>query len=109
MEQSMIQLAEQFSPRPYGRYPEHGPDNGTRFRTDFLEPALRAGQSILIDLDGARGLGPSFLEEAFGGLVRAGFTPDRLRSLISIKSDNDPSYIAEIWAYVEDAGRLAVH
>jgi len=109
MQRELIRIATQFSSRPYGRYPEHGPDNGQRFREDFLLPALRAGHDVVVDLDGARGLGPSFLEEVFGGLVRAGFTRDEIARRVQLKSDNDPSYKDEVDGYLDEAAQRAVH
>lgn len=70
-----ISIADDFSQFPGGRYPSDGEFNGTRFRTDFLIPALnRCGSGVVVvSLDGVAGLGSSFLEEAFGGLVREGY------------------------------------
>jgi hypothetical protein len=109
MEMALLRVASAFSPRPYGRYPAHGPDNGERFRDEFLAPILRERVPTIVDLDGARGLGPSFLEEAFGGLVRLGFTPEDIRQFLLVKSDSDPSYIAEIQSYIDDAAKSARH
>lgn len=65
-----INIAEDFSSSPAGRFPEDGPFNGTTFRENFLVPALTRGGRVFIVLDGVSGFGSSFLEEAFGGLVR---------------------------------------
>ncbi len=65
-----ISIAKQFSPNPAGRYPEDGPFNGERFRQDFLIPALNDSDVVTVVLDGVSGFGSSFLEEAFGGLIR---------------------------------------
>ncbi len=100
----------QFSSRPYGRYPEHGPHNGQRFREEILLPALRANDDVIVvDLDGARGLGPSFLEEVFGGLIRAGFTREELAQRLRIKSDSDPSYLTEIQSYIDEEAQRSTH
>lgn len=100
-------LAQQFSRYPFGRFTTHGPASGERFRDEVLVPALRAGEAIEVSLDGAKGLGPSFLEEAFGGLVRAGFTPAEIERLISVRSVDDPSYLAEIRSYIAEAAAHA--
>jgi len=105
MSEEKIKVATEFGLFPYGRYPEHGQFNGERFRKEFLVRSLRDGNRLLVDLDGARGLQPSFLEEAFGGLVREGFSEAQLREQITIKSSDDPSYIEEIWSYVSDAAK----
>ena len=68
-----INIAEEFSSSPAGRFPEDGPFNGTLFRENILVPSLRnlkADDELRIVLDGVSGFGSSFLEEAFGGLVR---------------------------------------
>lgn len=98
-----IRLATDFNPFPFGRYPSHGDWSGERFREEILAPALKGGEDVQVDLDGARGLSPSFLEEAFGGLVRAGFSPEDLLRHLTIKSDRDPSFIATIRAYIQKA------
>lgn len=74
-----IRIAQDFTPFPGGRYPEDGDGNGTTFRENFLVPVLENGDSAEIVLDGARGYPSSFLEEAFGGLVRSGFAPDAIK------------------------------
>ena len=63
---------------------------------------MRAGNPVTIELDGVRGYGSSFLEEAFGGLVREGYKPSQLHSLLDIHSERS-SLIAEIWDYVDRA------
>ena len=74
----LIRIANDFSAVPGGRYPADGPGNGTTFRNDFLVPILEADETAEIVLDGARGYPSSFLEEAFGGLVREGYTPSKI-------------------------------
>ena len=53
-----------------------GPSSGEWFRNDVLAPALRDAirghEKLTVVLDGVAGYGTSFLEEAFGGLVRKG-------------------------------------
>ena len=72
-----IDIAKQFSAYPSGRVPKDGDNNGERFRNEILIPALndvidgKGGAAILVvDIDGCRTFGSSFLEEAFGGLAR---------------------------------------
>lgn len=98
-----IRLASDFNPFPFGRYPSHGDWNGQRFRDEWLIPALKSGDVLEVDLDGARGLSPSFLEEAFGGLVRSGFAAKDLLARLHIKSDRDPSFIDTINGYIREA------
>ncbi|MCH2164341.1 MAG: STAS-like domain-containing protein [Marinovum sp.] len=79
-----IKIVEDFHPYPAGRYPADGEGNGTSFREKFLVPALKEKREVIIDLDGAPGYPVSFLEEAFGGLVREGFSPEAIRQWIEV-------------------------
>ena len=103
----VIRLATEFSRFPFGRYRSQGGFSGEAFRDDVLLPLLRSGEHIVVDLDGTSGLSPSFLEEAFGGLVRAGFTPEDIIGRVTIASDEDPSYIDEVRGYVQEAAAAA--
>jgi hypothetical protein len=95
----MISIARDFSPSPAGRYRTDGPFPGQAFRDDILIPALKNFANITVDLDGTSGFGSSFLEEAFGGLVRNGFTESELKKKLHIKSSR-PSYEVRIWKYI---------
>lgn len=68
---TVINVASQFTRTPGGRYKTDGRFSGEEFREKILEPAYRSGaQEIVVNFDGVLGLSASFLEEAFGGLVR---------------------------------------
>jgi hypothetical protein len=97
----LISIARDFARSPSGRYRTDGPNSGERFREDFLYPELQKGP-VVVDLDGVLTLGSSFLDEAFGGLVREkGMTPAQLRSVLSIRSRLE-TYANRIWSYIED-------
>ncbi|MBJ2225721.1 STAS-like domain-containing protein [Pseudomonas carnis] len=64
-----INVVNDFSKKPYGRYPNEG-DCGQDFRQKLLVPALNAHQKVHVVLDGYNRYGRSFLDEAFGGLIR---------------------------------------
>lgn len=82
----IIDVSRDFSAFPSGRFPADGPFNGTRFREEILVPALRSGDVVRVKLDGVSGFGSSFLEEAFGGLVRVeGFSPSDLKARLEIE------------------------
>jgi len=50
------------------------------------------------------GYGSSFLEEAFGGLVRKnGFIASDLHKRLDVRSANDRSLVTEVWSYIDDA------
>lgn len=102
MSEQMISIAQQYSDTPAGRNIGDGPFTGERFRVEFLVPALRENQTVTVDLNGVLGFGSSFLEEAFGGLVRAGFTAKELKSKLKIISPIK-IYIDRIWKYIENA------
>lgn len=96
-----INISSDFSPYPWFRYRKHGGKySGEEFRDKFLIPALEKDSCVTIELDGTEGYGSSFLEEAFGGAVRAGhqLTPERLEFV-----STDASVIKEIWKYINDA------
>jgi hypothetical protein len=101
-----IVVAEQFSRSPAGRNLEDGPFSGERFREEFLVPALNQNDARFeVDLRGALTLGSSFLDEAFGGLVRVHrFAPRELKRRMDIHADLD-MYVSKVWGYVDEAGR----
>lgn len=81
-----ISLAKDFSPFPAGRTYEDGDFSGERFRVEFLVPALKAHPLVVVDLSGTLGIGVSFLEEAFEGLLET-FTFQELLTKLRIQSD----------------------
>lgn len=100
MTQPVVNVARDFSKYPAGRYLEDGPASGQFFRDKFLIPALKESKSLRIELDGTRGYGSSFLEEAFGGAVREGFAADIVKQTFVLISD-DQSLVEEIRDYIE--------
>jgi hypothetical protein len=103
MAQPVINVARDFSKYPAGRYLEDGPASGQFFRDKFLIPALKETRSLTIELDGTRGYGSSFLEEAFGGAVRAGFAPNTVKQTFRLISE-DQSLVEEIYDYIDHGG-----
>ncbi len=100
MERKVINIERDFARYPAGRFERTGPYSGEAFRKNHLIPALKEGYSeIIIEFDGARGLRSSFLEEAFGGLVREGFDANDLLKRIIIHSQ-DSSHEQEIRDYI---------
>ena len=69
-----IEIAKEFSSVPIGRYLTDSDHSGEAFREKLLLPrfkeAEKSGQLLQIDFTGMKCLSSSFLEEAFGGLVR---------------------------------------
>lgn len=89
-------------PFTHGRFLKDGPFNGELFRKRFLEGAMKDKSPVVVELDGTRGYGSSFLEEAFGGLVRIGFPKEQIRQLIQLRS-NRASLVQEILDYIDQA------
>lgn len=102
MNNAMISIATQFSRTPAGRYKADGPKSGEAFRENMLAPSLRKYDRVTVDLDGTLGFGSSFLEEAFGGLVRMGFSASELKKKLIIVSSLS-TYTNRIWQYITDA------
>ena len=98
---------------PGGRYRADGPHSGQAFRDDELVPALldEAGCArVTVVFDGVAGFGSSFLEEAFGGLVRERqLTREFLRRRLSITTSDDglKDYVLKAEEYIEKALKLA--
>jgi hypothetical protein len=99
-----ISIAKAFSRFPAGRFREDGPFSGEAFREDKLLPLLRKHSEVVVVLDGVEGYGSSFLEEAFGGLVREKyFTADELKKRLKIETQ-DEGWFAEVWSDIEQPG-----
>lgn len=79
-----ITVVKDFNKKPYGRYPEDGDGCGQYFREKVLAPALRKYDAVHVVLDGYNRYGRSFLDEAFGGLIRhEKFTYQDLKSRLT--------------------------
>ena len=110
MTDKVLIIAREFTRYPGPRHKEDGPKSGEEFRENVLVPRLaeaeRAGDRVVVVLDGARGYTASFLEEAFGGLVRLkGFTRERLTRLLEVRA-TDPTiryWAGRINEYISEA------
>lgn len=100
-----INIASDFSVTPAGRFYSDGPDSGERFRKEFLVPALRSAEPLTLRIDGTAGYGSSFLEEAFGGLVRGGFDKKELVKRLNIVYEDDEFGIYKdlIFTFIDEA------
>jgi hypothetical protein len=99
----VINIAKDYTRFPSGRFLRNGNTSGEGFRLKLLVPALSGGDRVKVELDGTIGYGSSFLEEAFGGLVRQlQSAPDELLSRLELVS-RDASLIAEVKQYIRDA------
>jgi hypothetical protein len=103
-----IKIATDFSRIPGARFPEEGDFSGQEFRQNILLPKLKEAiekkEKLEIDLDGTAGLGTSFLEESFGGLIRIDkMDYNLIINTLSFISNDDPEYIDEINNYLQEA------
>ncbi len=81
----IISVAKDYTLYPGPRLAKTGKWSGEDFRESVLIPALREGVPFILDLDGVAGYPPSFLEEAFGGLIRCGFSIAEIDALMTIQ------------------------
>lgn len=106
MEQKIINISKDFNEAPAGRYhPQDGDWTGELFRNDILIPNLKKYKYVVVNLDNSSGYGSSFIDEAFGGLVREGFfTKEYLRThLIFTAPDENMIYVDEARKDIENA------
>lgn len=98
-----ISVAKDFSDMPLGRDEHDGPFNGKRFREEILVPALTDYETVQVDLSGTLGYGSSFLDEAFGGLIREhNFELSDLRTRLIITHVRELT-VNRVWNYIEEA------
>ncbi|MFT4929850.1 MAG: hypothetical protein ACI8WB_005985 [Phenylobacterium sp.] len=87
----------EFDPKPYGRYPDDGEGCGQNYREKILAPALRQHDKVHVDLTGYNRYGRSFLDEAFGGLIREShFSGDEVNNKLTYSHDLLQSLITVI-------------
>ena len=109
MNEKTIKIASDFSKFPGGRYRSDGSYSGEAFREDILLPAISSNEVVQIILDDVKGYGSSFLEEAFGGLVRkVDLTQEDLLKKLKISLTEKKYEInkLEIYKFIDDAYRV---
>lgn len=101
-----INIVKDFSDTPGGRTISEGEFSGELFREQLLLPkykeAIDKNEKLEIDFDGAFGYPPSFLDEAFGGLVKILKKKSLLDNIVIISND-DLTIERRIKKYVADA------
>lgn len=107
-EKEVFSIAENFSKFPGPRYVKEGKYSGEELRKQTLrnivKEAIKNKRSLLIDLDGTKGYGTSFLEEVFGGLIREdGISLKDFNDIITFKSDEESFLIDDIKQYMFEA------
>lgn len=99
-----INIAQEYTKTPGGRFIKEGQFSGEDFREKILKPrykeAIEEDTKLRIVLDGGYGYGSSFLEEAFGGLVRELGKIDS--SIMEIVSEEEPQLIKDVFRYISD-------
>jgi hypothetical protein len=100
-----IVVSKDFSKTPFGRYVTDSPFSAEKFRRDLLVPAFNStDQDVIVDFSGiALGIGSSFLEEAFGGLIRKeGLPKSKVQKRLVIISEM-PFYKEQIDKFIAKA------
>lgn len=106
-----IIIGTDYAKAPGGRFKEHGEFSGQDFRDRVLAPALEAGDRLTVYLDGTAGYAGSFLEEAFGGLIRVcKFTQQDLADRLDVRAKDSrySLYVGMVKQYLKDAAQAKV-
>lgn len=102
-----ISVTKDFSSTPGGRFRVMGPDSGEEFREQLAKELKKKPQQVIkVVLDGSDGYGSSFLEEAFGGLIRLRLIkPDDALNWLQIvaTSSVNETYVREAVRYMREA------
>ena len=97
-----IDVAQDFSAIPGGRYECEGSFSGEEFRKTILLPmynrAKEEKKKLIIDFDGCYGCPSSFVSEVFRGLETE---KQKVFDTIIIKSDDDPMLAERIGSWLE--------
>ncbi len=101
-----IKLSVDFSTTPGGRLIAEGAFSGELFRESLLlekyEEAERENTVLEVDFDDCYGVGTSFLEEAFGVLVR-NYHKHGILKRLKIVAMEDETIPGNIKKYIEEA------
>lgn len=105
----LLKIATDFSVTPGGRYRKDGAYSGELFRERFLIPrynkCLLNEETLTIDFDGSYGYSTGFLEEAFGGIIRKGYSYLEVIKTINFISFEEPRIIEDILVYMIEEER----
>lgn len=100
----VVDVGNEFSMTPGGRYRSEGAYSGEEFRETYLEPHVTRRTAVVVDLDSARGFSTSFLEECFGGLVRK-FGADTVRKYVTVRARKKPWRAEAAVGFIDRAAR----
>jgi hypothetical protein len=108
-----INIAKEFTELPEGKV---GQFSGKEFRETLLIPrlkeAIKQNAFLEINLDGGYGYSPSFIEEAFGGMIRhwdGKIHKTKLIKYIKIISMDEPHWIDKIKQYIKEGSEKALN
>jgi hypothetical protein len=73
-----IDVAQEFTRHPGGRFRKSGVFSGEMFREDVLAPALKASEKVVVDLNNLSSCPPVWVDEALGPFKEA-YAAGRLR------------------------------
>ena len=107
IESEIILHVRDFTLYPGPRLKEDGNYSGEEFRDEYLLPKYREAVEnkvcLHVILEGTKGYASSFLEEAFGGLVRNGQKKNELKKHLKVCSSDRPWYVEEVYSYIDGA------
>ena len=103
-----IFVATQYTRTPDVRYESQNKGkSGEGFRETLLLPKLleciERQEVLTVIFDGCRGAGVSFLEEAFGGLIRKGVNYDDIQRYLRIVWNCNPRKLQQIDGFIKKA------
>jgi len=103
-------IANDFSLYPGPRKKNQGPHSGESLRVKILRLLRQSDSKIVVDLDGTSGMGSSFLDEAFGGLIKhENYTREELMRRLEFRSTTMPTYLTIIQRSLDKAQAETVH
>lgn len=100
-----FRVADRYTMDPGGRFRTDGDFSGEDFREthvlELVEAAIEDGTTVIFNFDGVTGMPTSFLEEAFGGMVRA--RPDWTEEQVSTALKIEAPASKKLWPFVQFA------
>lgn len=111
MNKQVYDVGNRFHHRPIGRKLADGEFSGEVFREKVLLPFFKdikargSNDILVLDFNNVSMAGSSFIEEAFGGLVRAGFSKSFIKEHLEIVVDWELKELISdrIYQYIDKA------
>lgn len=101
-----LNIVNEFTDAPGGRYRSQGDYSGEEFRDDYLvkryKEALKKDEKLYLYFDGSYGYPAGFLEESFGGMIRLGFDGNDMLERMIFVSEEDEFLPMQITTYIKD-------